>query len=641
MKKTNYIRKLTTYFVLCCLSFSSLLFYVPGTTVLSAPGDPTLEILTPEEGTELDQALVTFTGRISDDLTPPEKITFNVYEILADTEESLDITDTGEFTVVNNTGSGDWMYSREFSQGSHTVLFRIEDEDSNRTEVQISFTVIQPPIVPSDDPDTSTKQDGINTEPIAVETENESDNNTEVETLSEEEEVEIAPVPRPFVVSLNILPNGVENSKDFLTAEDMTNVPVDAVIELIIKESGDLNYKDEPLIVTSDQGTTIKSTESSAGQSPEKKDGEYRITFTPTANLEYSTTYYVFVNPAITNGQNGRIYQRFVKFTTAPVAPSHEIHGNFGNNTNSCANCHSTHNGNDEKLLGGKYGADTTKNLCMSCHDGTNGAPMPDHYNAKNQHFNYTDGLEATYSCTSCHNPHTAWTEENPNKLKGHPETTYKKQGTAKGISTDFSLCLQCHDGGKAVNIKKYYVEDTLLAESGHKITAEDGTSLNGQLTCADCHETHGSNNLKLLKENLGNAPLADENKFKTVGAEWTVENERNFCLKCHNGNTELYGKNPVFNDQTESHQDTAKSCSSCHGAGEDIKEQMRSAAHAPKRFIVETPEVTSEAPAPLESEGTSDTGTTPQTPEEPAKTEETTEETTEVDTTSTTEVTP
>lgn len=548
--------------------------------------------------------MIEFTGRISDDLTPPEKLNFKVYQKLADSEVPLEITSTGEFELVN-TSSGEWIYTRPFSEGNHTLLFTLDDEDTNRSEVQLTFSV-----------EPSGNIDSINPEPGGMEQEAEESgqtgepeqsSSTEIEPESTAEAVtEIAPVPRPYIVSLNIMPNGVSNPEDYLQAEDMTGVPVDSSIEIIVKESGTLNLTGEPLIITSDTRATLKSTEVADDVIPGKTDGEYRITFTPTETLEYSTTYYVFVNPAITNDQNGRIYQRFLKFTTAPQVPSHEIHGNFGNNTNSCANCHSTHNGNDPKLLGGKYGGETAKNLCMSCHDGTNGAPIPDHYNAANQHFNYTDGLEATYSCTSCHNPHTGWTEENPNKLKNHPENTYKKQGTATGISTDFSLCFQCHNGnGTAVDIEKYYKDETLLADSGHKITAEDGTSLNGQLTCADCHETHGSDNLKLLKGNLGNAPLAAGDQFKTVGTEWTVDNERNFCLKCHNGNTELYGKNPIYNAEADNHQDTTKSCSSCHGSGEDIREQMRSAAHAPKKLIVRNPEPTTDPVTVKESGST------------------------------------
>lgn len=652
MNETNYKQKLITYFVICCLSLSSSLFNIPGTTAFSASGDPLIEQLTPENEAVFETSMVEISGRISDDITLPDQLTFKVLEKLAETEEPIDIKSEGEFSFINNGASGDWTYIREFNEGSHTLLFRVEDEDLNFTEVQYTFTV-NLSVINSNDSVTE-EVVGAETEAVVAEpgeTTTETINNTETGLESSAiVEMESEPVVRPFVTNLKIIPKGESNPENYLLAEDMTIVPVDASIEMIIKESGTLNFTtEEPLIIASSSGTNVHSKEVEAGIAPTKNSDEYRVIFTPTVNLEYSTTYYVFVNPAITNDQNGRVYQRYLKFTTEPRVPSHDIHGNFGNNTNACANCHSTHTAKDEKLLGGKYGGETANNLCLACHDGTNGAPMPDHYNAKNQHFNYTDGVEATYSCTSCHNPHTGWTEENPNKLKGHPETTYKKQGTAKGISTDFSLCLQCHDGGKAVNIKKYYVEGTLLAESGHKITAEDGTPLNGQLTCADCHETHGSDNLKLLQENLGNAPLAEENKFKTVGAEWTIENERNFCLKCHNGNTELYGRTPVFNDQTESHQDTAKSCSSCHGAGEDIREQMRSAAHAPKKFIVETlevpsestsalePEATSESTSEQEPEGTSDGESTPHTPEEPAKTEETIE----LDATSTTEVTP
>jgi predicted CXXCH cytochrome family protein len=622
VKKTDYSQKIISYFVICCLSLSSFLYYLPGTKVLSAQGDLLIEILSPKEEDVFETGKAEFTGLISAEGASPESLTFKIYETEDEPAEPEDITNDGQLDLVFKEGYAEWSFSKEFEEGQHTILFVLEDEAMKKAEASYTFTLktTVPPSqnqgdaavtlnsdpvaeIPENEPAGTTSSiqpaeaasndepgaDTSNDEPPKAGDEEKEKQGTEPETNSTgTAETEKEPVPRPYVTEINILPRGGEDRDGSLPAEDMTGVPVDASIEVLVKESGTLTFPKEPLILSSPTGKKMSSKESALGLLPVKKDGTYRIIFTPSEALEYSTTYYVFINPAISNNQKGLIFQRFLKFTTAPRVASHEIHGNFSNNTNSCANCHSTHNGNDPKLLGGKYGADTAKNLCMACHDGTGAAPMPDHANAANQHFNYNGDLKATYSCTTCHNPHTGWEADNPNKLKNHPAMAYKKQGTATGIAADFSLCLQCHNGSKAVDINKYYKESALRAESGHNIMAEDGSPLKGQLACADCHETHGSENLKMLKDNLGNAPLAEKDKHKTTGTEWTTQNERTFCLKCHNGDTELYGKKTIYNEEHTGHQDKSASCSSCHGTGTDVNEQMRSAAHAPKKLKLE-----------------------------------------------------
>ncbi|KKK38805.1 hypothetical protein WQ57_07460 [Mesobacillus campisalis] len=626
MKKTNYSQKIISYFVICCLSFSSFLYYFPGTKALSAPGDLLIEIHSPQEEATFESAKAEFAGLISSEGTPPESLTFNIYELQEEPAEPVAITNEGQLDLVYKERYAEWSFSKEFADGQHTILLVLEDESSNKAEILHTFTV-QATVAPSpvqEEP----AADAVH-EPATAVTEEEATTVPEKEAAAEDKEAgaetglgtipettagteeekdetneQTVQVPRPYALEMNILPNGESDRSRSMPAEDMTGVPADSSIEVLVKESGTLTFPEESLILLSPAGKPIASKERAFGLLPVKKDGIYRIVFTPTEMLDFSTTYYVFINPAITNDGKGRIFQRFFKFTTAPKVPSHEIHGNFSNNTNSCANCHSTHNGNDPKLLGGKYGADTAKNLCMACHDGTGGAPMPDHADASNQHFAYSGGLEATYSCTTCHNPHTGWDKDNPNKLTNHPATAYKKQGTATGIAADFSLCLQCHNGSKAADISKYYKESALLEESGHNIAAEDGTPLNGQLACADCHETHGSNNLKMLKENLGNAPVADKNKYKTTGTGWTIQNEQSFCLKCHDGGTELYGKKAAYNKELKEHQDESASCSSCHGTGSDAKEQMRSAAHAPKKLKLE-PVIDQESDAGIPGEAT------------------------------------
>lgn len=303
------------------------------------------------------------------------------------------------------------------------------------------------------------------------------------------------------------------------------------------------------------------------------------------------------------------------------------------------------------------------QSYCMACHDGTmNKAPAIDNIYNKYHHDNPADytgdskdnHLKDAVSCTSCHNPHLEWSETNQNLLKDHlvythkdadvgqkqafgealtSETlaidsldqpcdschgsneinrtlsvsvlSYKKSTSAVGKS-DYSLCLRCHNTAKKAkdttlaDIDQYYND----ANSGHyfalggNATQADSSTLNGPMPCADCHETHGSNVDKMLREQLGNVQTAD--KFKTTGAQWnTANDERTFCLKCHNNNpqTAIYGKIGVFNtkdgltNNINGHQpgDT-QTCSSCHfssASDASADEKALSAAHAPKKTSV------------------------------------------------------
>jgi predicted CXXCH cytochrome family protein len=276
-----------------------------------------------------------------------------------------------------------------------------------------------------------------------------------------------------------------------------------------------------------------------------------------------------------------------------------------------CKNCHNTHRSTGSKLE--KPDFETLPQLdiyCNACHDGTV-APIPNNWNSDNQHnyrVNNPTGMGAD-TCANCHNPHLNWTESNPNFLqdayyythndptnpylpkssdeqlcegcheatiKDDPRVTYelfkyKKRHTTTGAFEDYKLCLRCHDGESAVDIATYY-----NTPSGHSITAPaDGSPINGALACADCHETHGSNNLKLLKEDLGHQVTQ---KFQTPSTEWDFVTERQFCTKCHNNSTVVYGKTVPFNETILGHEITSiEFCSKCHGGGSVIK-----AAHGP-----------------------------------------------------------
>jgi hypothetical protein len=593
MKRTNYRRRLLSYIVISCVFLSSFLFYSPADIVLSAQGDPYLELSTPIEATVFDNAMVEITGSMSDDSTPPEQLSLRVYEKLESNSEPIEITSDGQLTISFDGQNGTWVFSKLFYGGSHSLSFVLMDAEGKSVEKAITIMVNkevneEQKTNPEDQKTVLEEQNTIVedapvNEPVP----------TELLAVVEEEAG-----PRPTIVDIKIIPEGITDESGYLSAEDMTQVPLNSKIMVVIRETGTLTYT-QPLLISSSKGE-IKSKEDLEGIVPKRnKDGDYVVTFTPSVQLDPSTTYYVYVNPSITNELGNRIFPRFFKFTTTNVYHIGDIHGNYANNTNACAYCHSTHNGETPTLEGGEYGV-SEDNFCMVCHDGTNGSPMPDKYNNANKHNQHAPAdAKNSESCTSCHNPHASWTAENPARLQSNqPEgashfqtLTYKKVGNATGKAEDFTLCLNCHDGKKASNVKRYYEDEAMLAESGHNIMAEDGSGLNGQLACADCHETHGSNNIMLLRESLGNVKVAEADKFKSTGTTWDAVNERQFCLKCHNNTTEIYGKTSIFkekNDDGESilgHQPTAKDgCSTCHGGAE---KSFIEAAHGPK--IIET----------------------------------------------------
>lgn len=316
-------------------------------------------------------------------------------------------------------------------------------------------------------------------------------------------------------------------------------------------------------------------------------------------------------------------------------------HGNYKTNTNTCNNCHSTHVSQIGPKLEQSSFEYSTYNYCMACHDGTVAAP-PENMN-QNGHFpEYNSAKKMATDCSTCHNPHLAWRAENPNLLdnhyvvENHPnvegvpsdmfdsdkllceschaenvgivkdyvpkdandpirvlnKVLHYRKSTATGISDDYALCFRCHDGSKEniPNIKTYF-ENT---NSKHRITAIDGGQLvadgsvpnNGHIPCAECHNTHGSENKKILNEKIGHE---DRRAFSlTIDApgEWDATKERSFCIKCHNGSTAIYGVTGKALQTRSGHDpviDQDKACSSCHGTGATPEEKALSAAHAPK----------------------------------------------------------
>ncbi|WML24885.1 Ig-like domain-containing protein [Neobacillus sp. OS1-33] len=238
--------------------------------------------------------------------------------------------------------------------------------------------------------------------------------------------------------------------------------------------------------------------------------------------------------------------------------------------------------------------------------------------------------------CENCHESGLSALVAKPDVVVEYRVFQYKKNISAIGIYENYDLCLRCHNlntknkyNGIA-DIASFYnnlTEETKkefetsnsglsysnreisLAEkefSSHIIKAQDGSPLTGHIPCAECHDTHGSANIKNLKESLGHEDIktfsagdADRKSVKVqIGSnerDFTIltdSKEREFCLACHNGTTAIYGvTGQKYDDTRTEHKDyPGKACSYCHGRGETEVEKALSASHAPKKGIVPTP---------------------------------------------------
>ncbi|WP_066065463.1 cytochrome c3 family protein [Neobacillus soli] len=634
MKRENFKRKLISYFIILGVILSSILLYSPDNNALSATGVPEIKILTPEADAVLDVSTVEITGRISDDLTAPDKLSVMVFE-LGDSQQPIDITGEGIFSSSKPLEDhADFSYSKDFSEGVHTLTFVVTDQDGVSNKAELSFTVQQAVTEETNKKNVTTDKEAINQAQSSSSEENPISESSIAElksSLLDTQEIG----NRPYMKAMYLIPKGSEQMykpngvytddekvefDKFRPAEDMTRVPVNYQILVEIRSAEELSAEkqNQPLITAFEEKGQEKFVEK---EKLSNGTWSYVYLFTPD-QLTSGTTYYVYLNPNFSSGPDKYIIPRFLKFTTSSSAYAtyqfkdedgnnlrgednqDYIHGPFSNVTNSCAYCHSTHKGTSPKLEGGKYGPNGN-DLCMVCHDGTNGnsSPMVD------THENNKHTKDSSVSCSSCHNPHKPGTKENPNSFhsipsldsNGSDHKAYNKASTAKGNADDFSLCLSCHNGikdesGKETsNIEKYYTDVTHMARSGHNFqaTVDSGSKLNGQLPCAECHETHGSNNIKMLREELGNVQ-SDANKFTKISGDWDTASQRNFCLACHNNKTVLYGKTGkaiydetgaalnTVNEQTKiGHKSKSENaCSECHSNNDSFIE----AAHAPKR---------------------------------------------------------
>ncbi|MEW9052376.1 MAG: Ig-like domain-containing protein [Neobacillus sp.] len=522
--------------------------------------------------------------------------------------------------------------------------------------------------------------------------------------------------------------------------QDMTQVPVgvDTKIKVTVIDSTSIKLSEinKSIIVSSSNGSPVSG-------KIEYDNNTKLLTFTPEKEWAYSTKYHVMVSPlGLIDEAGNNAFPRLWSFTTE-TRPGVVVdnkkqysltyngenfhrespHAIYASNVNTCANCHSTHVAGSPNLLNQSNGAEPQPNnnlyvddYCMACHDGTV-APKHENSDSANKHdaaISSISGKPNGSSCSSCHDPHADWSEENPNLAQGHivythtvenpinpekprgqisskeymceschesdsakkireavgyivythkvdnpidPEKPtgkisskdqtceschesdldkkieealfqagtdgyrlfqYKKSTTAIGIYEDYDLCLRCHnqsfktkyeatpDIGQYYNyLSKKYIYDnfdnvttfsnrdltTEKTNSGHIIKAQDGSLLAGQIPCAECHDTHGSNNIKQLKTLIGHE---NPKPFEALTGDWDAAKERVFCITCHNGETGIYGitGTALFDKttgitidpaKTGHNRDNKEACSKCHSNNGSFIE----AAHSPKRIKV------------------------------------------------------
>ena len=456
-----------------------------------------------------------------------------------------------------------------------------------------------------------------------------------------------------------------------LLGEDLTNIPKNAKIKFTIVDQNPIVQIDEKKAIKVMEGVREITGTSTLQDLKIPGMSAYSVIFKPDHDLELNKSFIASIQPSyIGDPQINKINTKSFKFTTKTNAdwedfddPSRQTssnpHGHYTLNTNMCSTCHSTHKGSTDTLEV-KPSDDATQNYCMACHDGTLNAPAIKNRNSKNHH---TAGVDKTQqaSCTTCHNPHLDWSKENPNLLKDHYvynhkaadlnqngltslkvdsldiscincheentaldsasdtnksifDTTtfkngyyeflqYKKSLTADGSMDNYSLCLSCH-----ADIKQYYQEGVA---SQHTIAAQDGSKLEGFLPCSECHETHGSNNSFLLKSTFGHDNPTDGFTFTGDIKEWDVNTEKQFCMKCHNGSTAVYGVTAKL-PSPEYHPSLTAACSSCHGTGALSRDRILSAAHGPISIpLLDPVSTTSTSSTTTETNASTTTSTT------------------------------
>ncbi len=177
----------------------------------------------------------------------------------------------------------------------------------------------------------------------------------------------------------------------------------------------------------------------------------------------------------------------------ADAAKAQSIHGVFQEQW--CTSCHTAHTSDFEKLL-----VDRQVNLCLCCHDreievgsGRVLASIQDQLSSAH----HVHGPLKEGKCSPCHNPHFS---EHRALLRGnYPDSPY-----VDFSRTAYEICFTCHE-------ERNFIEErtrrTGFRDGDRNLHYLHVNRKKGRM-CAICHETHGSENSKLVRQDF---PFGDE----------------------------------------------------------------------------------------------------------------------------------
>ncbi len=271
-------------------------------------------------------------------------------------------------------------------------------------------------------------------------------------------------------------------------------------------------------------------------------------------------------------------------FSTDPTQSGNQI---------GCLNCHTPHASDNPYLIARLDGTDNRidpvdyssawdkEGLCFDCHStqavGPKGWDVQAQFSQTSRHPIDTGQV----TCASCHNPHRV-TDLQPVSV---PTNTLQTADytTAAG---QVSFCLGCHQGRGTV-LTAQVTTDTVVPydvtiggpaigpyatnpDSRHRLSS--GPNSGQPLPCGECHQPHGSGNVRLLNDQMptGAVTVTDLNDPAQARA---------FCLGCHRtaddpNPTPTVAGVPVpkltnFNVPADPdfHRSTStEDCRSCHG---------------------------------------------------------------------------
>lgn len=194
----------------------------------------------------------------------------------------------------------------------------------------------------------------------------------------------------------------------------------------------------------------------------------------------------------------------------------------------SCIGCHSPHSGDYQY----NFGSNGQQELCFKCHTDKQEWISK----AKTKH----GGLDTERKCLACHDPHAS---------------DFAKQLIKEPVET----CMACHDRaldtphGKIANMKEFL----LVNKVKHGPIKQND--------CSGCHNTHGSDNYRILRKKFAPVFYAP---FDPLNFE--------LCFNCHEKTLALDSKTSTLTDFRNGEQNLhyvhvnkkkGRTCRACHDA--------------------------------------------------------------------------